>query len=878
MARWFAVSLVCLFCVWASPLVGKAMTFETGVLEPSVSVVAGAAAKAIRTGWDTNGLDGSRAWSCDGQLTGTVESTLGISLRADSPKDADTLEFDAKARGNTLFLAIHARDRAHREYRAVIPIASTWRHFTVPFYRIEPFGDKSSTAPVRLRDVHSVTFAVNGAIPGENGFSVDNIRFSSRVGEAELHADSVSTLSVQRDSVLVLQLKSGLPQFEAKDLAVWCEPSDRNELLVPERVSFTKDGKAFVPVFLRNVGPYVLRFFEPYSGAETSTTIYGRVEGLRARGFIEEFEKQQSILAPSEVRPRVQLEGDATTLPLSAQVLVLDHRHRPILSQILSVAELSAGSRPLLIPMPGLFEVRMRFYAEPLATNRKRIEGLPRHIGFQHEIAETSVPLSLPEGVTTQVVGGYLLALEESPTTATLLAEDRFALWAFAKAPTEVRLPLTLFGVTIPGLFELPLVELDRELPKLLGWYARIGAVWVSFPVSGARASRDINVDCWPCVETIARMAKSKGLRPVISVGAPPSAVEWADVSTTAPGEKWLQWLTRCAWATRDRVRIFEIRDTVESSTSGPQRITSDAYNALLRHAWRALFVRETTPTLLGGSSGELDLEHLSQVLGRGVRDWTDATCVALPPPAPWLSPAENHFERLLALVRNVARSHGLLKRPLFATRVGWPTGIDGVTEKEQANYLVRAYTMLAAEKWIRLFWADLRDWSLTPWVGGPEHHLGLLSADLRPKPAAVAYNLTLYMLTQTVPRGVTRQGKAHVYSFDIQVHSAKWPGVLHVAWTERLGEEAEVEVPATAGLGIYAFDYLGAEVLPAAVTPERSVTHGEELRLSSDEKATTQVYRFRVTHEPVFIWDVGGPPSQSGDHQHKHDHVHSEH
>ena len=87
--------------------------------------------------------------------------------------------------------------------------------------------------------------------------------------------------------------------------------------------------------------------------------------------------------------------------------------------------------------------------------------------------------------------------------------------------------------------------------------------------------------------------------------------------------------------------------------------------------------------------------------------------------------------------LRRVLRRHGLARKPLWDTEVGWPTNPrgNGVTERRQARYIAR----LALLSWARdvplvtwYTWGDYRDPSGT----NQEAHFGLFRADGRAKPA----------------------------------------------------------------------------------------------------------------------------------------------
>jgi hypothetical protein len=101
--------------------------------------------------------------------------------------------------------------------------------------------------------------------------------------------------------------------------------------------------------------------------------------------------------------------------------------------------------------------------------------------------------------------------------------------------------------------------------------------------------------------------------------------------------------------------------------------------------------------------------------------------------------------------------------------------------------------------------------------------------------------------MSGVVPAGSFQQGKAQIYKFDIMLQNNKWPGILYVAWTGSPNDHQNVHLDMKMGGGVYAMDYLGAEI-PASNIDENS------------EHPLVGTYRVPVGFEPVFIWDAGKP------------------
>lgn len=85
-------------------------------------------------------------------------------------------------------------------------------------------------------------------------------------------------------------------------------------------------------------------------------------------------------------------------------------------------------------------------------------------------------------------------------------------------------------------------------------------------------------------------------------------------------------------------------------------------------------------------------------------------------------------------------------KRSIWITEIGWPSNrlLDpeskrGVTPQQQAEYLKKAMDISLSYKQIeKIFWYGFRDVGTDP--SESEHHYGLVSFDLKPKPSYFAY------------------------------------------------------------------------------------------------------------------------------------------
>ena len=856
----FAVALASIVPAYATqPVILKTLTpyLDSGI--PRTAIVPP----------EKNDGDEPTLFSCYTDLATTGTAFLGCEMSLEMPGNfrPDTLLFEAKKAGTNSFLEVQALDVSGKWYRSGVQLpAKGWQSCELPLRKFIPVisdtveGDP--TQPLHL--LTRLRFLMRDAAGTSRGFSIRKVTLDQRCPPVRLLCSSQTTVPIQRDGFFLVRVESKANASYPTRLI--CATSAPNELIVPESVP-VQNGFAKIPLFIRSTGPHVLHVYEPDSGSETSATIYGRPAGLVVRLVAEEFEKQQSLIAPCYLKPRATFEG-GTSIPQAVLISAYDTKGRCVLSQLVSSAALSAGQAQVLIPLPGLLEMRAKVYAEPLASQANVPSIFPLNVGSRPQDARTTVAISLPDHVTTAVVGGFIIAREDVPSTATLLGEDRFVLWAFAKVPSEVRLPTTLFGIEQREVSQMDIVKLGQLGKKLFAWQARIGPIWVRVPYFLQDMIASPEAYSWPRVQTLAKYLKDLALR--VDVSLPVPSADDLVRSFASPGDKqttlarWLRWMKYYRTAAQEKIRVFDIRTpltAVAPTSSYPPEVLWSA----MRSARQALMREESTPSLVFAMQADYNPVEFEAHVQRALRDWTEAEIVAPYLPLPWESPDRNALEQQIASMRNVLRKHNLLRRPLWVGPVGWSSHPGASSEFLQANYLTRAYTIAASSGAIRLFWNVLRDRCDLPWEGTFYDHCGLLDSQFRPKPAAIACNLALFMLTQTKALDRVRQGSATVYSFAIELHSTRWPGKLYVAWTDDEAHAETVKLPISPA-GAYAFDYLGAQVDPVTIEPLQSTG------TSVDDKNTTRVYSYRVTHEPLYVWDVTTIPPSPTRHEHIHD------
>lgn len=163
---------------------------------------------------------------------------------------------------------------------------------------------------------------------------------------------------------------------------------------------------------------------------------------------------------------------------------------------------------------------------------------------------------------------------------------------------------------------------------------------------------------------------------------------------------------------------------------------------------------------VFGGLSGA-DYDFLETVLPL-VEDPADIAVVAIHPYRFGNAP-EAILDGLNTLPTDIYNTKAVLNRfqlartPIWLTEIGWQTGVDGVTDRRQAEYLTRAYTMALAIPDVRkVFWYALADTADDETISDSQY--GLLEDDLVPKESGNAFQFVAtelaghWLKSQTIP------------------------------------------------------------------------------------------------------------------------------
>ncbi|MCX7719212.1 MAG: glycosyl hydrolase [Candidatus Sumerlaeaceae bacterium] len=804
-----------------------------------------------------NTLDGSRALRYRALMSGPEAGWAGISVpvsdeAATTGVDHVVLDVCGGAASRDVYLTLTEKDGAR--WNANLRLTPEWRRVKVALYEFVWFmgPDARKATHPRPENVKSVDLWLGNRFPGENGFEVDNIALTDEVPAFVLQATEPPLVPVQRPLTLTVEARATTGGASvAADTDLWIAVRDRNDIEAP-RVVAMRSGRAQFDVFPRRVGRLDVFVFDPITRQQVVVPVVARQGGLRVDFRFEgEEASQQVVYAHRPMRPLLRLEGE-TSIPLSAHIEVTDHRGRRVAALNSSVADLTGRLTTVTIPCAGLMQVGIKLLAEPVSALPRAERNAPEYLTADPVAAErAAATVAVPDGVTTDIVVGSLVRLENLPSTATVLGEDRFTVWALADSPRENVLYSSPFGICSAALFHLSPTEMDDVGLKRLRWHRLLGSRWGRNDFWWHEIETSPTVYNWAKADKVHQMYRTAGIKPVAVLAY---EAAWSPGVSPATDEQrglWRDWVA--ALTSRYRVGI-PVHEVWNEPNHGFWKPAADvkAYRELVRVTYEGVKSVMPEPRIMAGALAGYDPVFMDGVLSDGYANYVEAVSFHPYPLRHSEGPEENNLPEACRGMRDLMRKYDMIAagKELWITEIGWATRPGGATEEQQAAWLVQTYAIALQERLTKVFWFNLYDWKLLPWEGEWDSHLGLVDSTYRPKPSAVAYNLTQYMLAQTEPLGVSRQGKAVIHSFAIRKHSLKWPGKMHVAWTPRQGDTETIDLTMEAG-GVFAADYLGAE--------QKGELVGS---VSSADGPTTRTFRFAVTHEPLFIWDAGLPPS----------------
>lgn len=824
---------------------------------------------AVALSGQKNALDGSKALGYAATLSGPAAGWAGCSLPvapARIPKGADTLELDARGVDHATGLFVTLTEADGSRWNANIGLSNAWAHYKIPVYRFRWFTGPASREKTRpdFSKIVSVDPWVANTFQGRNGFQIDNVRLVDAVPGLVLRLTSQKNVPLQHNTLVTLEASEttgGARSNFTGELLL--DTPDRNAMNFPQRVEM-RNGLASFEVFPRSPGAIELSAYEPVNDYQLAIPLVSTVEGLGVQfSFNPVFQGQQAAVANQLLRAELALSGGGVP-PLSLNVEMHDHTGQRIYSHTVSVTAVSNGQARFYFPAPGLTSVSVRLLAEPVSKLPHMEEA---EISQMRELWKRSTPstapLALRDGVTTGEMFSNLVVFEDIPSTATVLGEDHFTAWALAPLATEQALYSSAFALSSGALFHLSTSQIPQLGHKRLMWHERLGSFWGRNDLWWNEIEPTSGTLSWEKADLVVKNYRDLNLR---FLGVLGYAAAWAKDKAPADApsrESWRNWVSSLFARYKGKIIAYEVWNEPNGSFWKPSPDVK-AYRELVRVTGEEARKLQPSPRIFAGALAGFDPVFLEQLLEGGFARYFDGVSFHPYPVRPEQSPEQNQLGEICDAFWNVLRHQGAGSREAWITELGWSTAPAGVSEEQQANYLLRAYVIALSKGIKKVFWFNLNDWEDLSWQGGLDAHLGLLSSNFRPKPAAMSYNLGAFMLAQFKFRGVTQFGRAQVYTFDLPQQRTKWPGVVHIAWTQNPGEEQDIELPIGAGGDLYTFDYLGALQKPTLIsggaakkpTPTPTVA-----TVGVQDAQTTQTYRFHVTDKPLYVWDAGVAP-----------------
>ncbi|MEO6890208.1 MAG: hypothetical protein ABI456_12710 [Ktedonobacteraceae bacterium] len=185
--------------------------------------------------------------------------------------------------------------------------------------------------------------------------------------------------------------------------------------------------------------------------------------------------------------------------------------------------------------------------------------------------------------------------------------------------------------------------------------------------------------------------------------------------------------------------------------SNGPCARKASCYVELLRYTYQAIKAVRPDVTVIGGAAFGVDLSWFGQVFQAGGLRYMDAVSdhpyTAFSLVSPELGGTQDDMLKLGNLVKQY---NGGRPKPIWITELGWSSSFMHVSERGQADYLVRGAVLAFAAGVQKFFWYDLlNDGNDTT---RNEQNFGLLrrpdaAGRYQPKPAYVAYAVLARML-----------------------------------------------------------------------------------------------------------------------------------
>lgn len=227
--------------------------------------------------------------------------------------------------------------------------------------------------------------------------------------------------------------------------------------------------------------------------------------------------------------------------------------------------------------------------------------------------------------------------------------------------------------------------------------------------------------------------------------------------------------------------------------STGPCARKPACYAQLLRSTYQAVKSVRPDVTVIGGAVFSTDTNWFRQLFADGALASMDAVSDHPYAPLDLVSPEvqglEEEMQELQGLIKQY--NHGVAK-PIWITEIGWPSCLLYVSERAQADYLVRGAILSQAAGVQKIFWYDAVN------DGGDstkmEQNFGLLRqrdalGRYTPKPDFVAYAVLIRELANR-----SFLGRESVFP---GIYDMRYSGNLRVFWSTPLSQSVTLSTNA---------------------------------------------------------------------------------
>jgi hypothetical protein len=346
--------------------------------------------------------------------------------------------------------------------------------------------------------------------------------------------------------------------------------------------------------------------------------------------------------------------------------------------------------------------------------------------------------------------------------------------------------------------------EFNRDAPtRRLALVKELGAAWERCDFWWGRIEPEPGKYVFDDYDYAIEQYQRLGINPLIIL-CYASAWYGRAPDTDQERQRYADWVAAMVTHYRGKVGAWEIWNEPNIAQFWQPQPNVEQYAALLKDAYRAAKRADPKCLIIGGVTAGPGLQFIEPLLKLGGGDFMDAISVH---PYQGDPPEQVLPEALEALKALLARYD--FRKPIWITEVGFatkPWEMAPVTERQQADWLVRTYVLALAAGVQKIFWFNLQDWSET-W--------GLIRANWSPKDGFFAYQTMTKMLgagrlLRALPSSA---GGGRAYVFEEPGHPDR---AVIVAWAVGPADHRARLTVATGGGRVLARDVLGGRLTGA--------------------------------------------------------------